>query len=151
MPTVYLVHTMNPKRYLLLLVLVLSSAGGDAFLSRGMKQIGEITVARWHDLLFAANNTWIALGISLLLVYFASYLSALSWADLSYIMPSNAFGNVLTALLAKFALHERIPVTRWAGIVLITFGVGFIARGPSLTLVHGATSETGPTRERPRP
>jgi drug/metabolite transporter (DMT)-like permease len=135
------IHTMNARRYLVLFILVMGSTLGDVFLSHGMKQVGRITVSRWHDLLFAATNPWIALGTLLLVVFMASYLAALSWADLSYIMPVTAFGNVLTALLAKFALHEQIPVARWAGILLITFGVGVIARGPSLTVRHGAAEE----------
>ena len=141
------IHSMTFMRYLVLLALVLGSTLGDACLSRGMKQIGRITASRWHDLLFAVTSPWIALGVALLLIYFASYLSALSWADLSYIMPTTAFGNVLTALAAKFFLHETIPVTRWAGILLITFGVGFVARGPSLTVTDNPTA--GPSEDVP--
>jgi len=37
------------------------------------------------------------------------------------------------ALLSRFWLHEPISLMRWAGIVLITIGVGFVAQGPSLT------------------
>jgi drug/metabolite transporter (DMT)-like permease len=37
------------------------------------------------------------------------------------------------ALLARFWLREPISLERWAGIVLITVGVGFVAQGPSLT------------------
>lgn len=129
------VDTMNARRYLVLLILVLGSTLGDVFLSHGMKQVGRITISRWHDLLFAITNPSIILGILLLLIFFASYLSSLSWADLSYLMPTTAFGTVLTALLARFTLLEHIPVTRWAGILLITFGVGFVARGPSLSVV----------------
>ncbi len=128
------VYSMNARRYLVLLVLVVGSTLGDAFLSRGMKDLGKITFSRWDDLLLAVTNPWVAGGTLLLVLFFTSYLSALSWADLSYIMPATAFGNVLTGLIARFALHERIPVTRWAGIFLITAGVGFIARGPSLTV-----------------
>ena len=76
---------------------------------------------------------WIAAGIALLIGFFASYLTALSWADLTYVLPATAFGNVIVALLAKFWLHETISWQRWAGIVLITVGVGFVAQGPSLT------------------
>ena len=43
--------------------------------------------------------------------------------------------------MARFDLHEQIPVARWAGILLITFGVGFIARGPSLTVTHGGAEK----------
>ena len=125
----------------MLLLLVLASTIGDGVLSRGMKQIGEISASRWHELLFAVMNPWVALGVSLLIIYFATYMSALSWADLSYIMPATAFGNVLTALFAKYALHEQIPFTRWLGILLITFGVGFVAKGPSLTVKPNANAD----------
>ena len=48
-------------------------------------------------------------------------------------LPATAFGNVIVALLSKFWLHEPISLARWAGIVLITIGVGFVAQGPSRT------------------
>jgi drug/metabolite transporter (DMT)-like permease len=37
------------------------------------------------------------------------------------------------ALLACTLLHERISLQRWAGILLIVAGVGFVAGGPSHT------------------
>jgi drug/metabolite transporter (DMT)-like permease len=40
------------------------------------------------------------------------------------------------AFLARFFLHEQISPMRWAGIFLIALGVGFVARGPSLTVAH---------------
>ncbi len=74
-------------------------------------------------------------GIFCLLGFFASYLTALSWADLTFVLPSTAFGYVVVALLGKFWLHEpgASSLYRWAGIVLIVCGVGFVANGPSLT------------------
>jgi len=79
------------------------------------------------------STTWIALGIALLIGYFASYLTALSWADLTYVMPATAFGNVIVELLARFWLHETISWQRWLGVLLITLGVGFVAQGPAST------------------
>ena len=73
------------------------------------------------------------MGIALLIGFFASYLTALSWADLTFVLPATALGNVIVALFARFWLHEAISLQRWAGIVLITVGVGFVANGPSLT------------------
>jgi drug/metabolite transporter (DMT)-like permease len=58
---------------------------------------------------------------------------ALSWADLTFVLPATAFGNVIVALLSRFWLHEAISIERWAGIVLITLGVSFVAQGPPLT------------------
>ena len=79
----------------------------------------------------AVFTPWIALGIALLIGYFASYLTALSWADLTYVMPATALGNVFVALLAHFWLRETISPLRWIGVVLITVGVGFVAQGPA--------------------
>lgn len=85
------------------------------------------------SLLAAVFTPWIALGIALLIGFFASYMTALSWADLTFVLPATAFGNVIVALLSRFWLHELISAERWAGIALITLGVGFVAHGPSLT------------------
>lgn len=128
------VHSMSFVRYVLLALIVLGSTLGDVYISKGMRQIGEISVRRWHDLIFAPLNPYVALGTALLFMFYISYLASLSWADLSYIMPATTFGYVLTALLAHFMLGERVSLTRWLGIVMISVGVGFIAGGPSLTV-----------------
>uniref|UniRef100_E6QI00 EamA domain-containing protein n=1 Tax=mine drainage metagenome TaxID=410659 RepID=E6QI00_9ZZZZ len=58
-------------------------------------------------------------------------------------MPTTAFGYVLIALLGRFWLHEHISAYRWAGILLITLGVGFVAHGPSLTEKANAGGVSG--------
>jgi drug/metabolite transporter (DMT)-like permease len=128
------VRSMNSVRYVTLVLIVLGSTLGDVYISKGMRQIGEISVRRWHDLLFAPLNAYVALGTALLMMFYISYLASLSWADLSYIMPATTFGYVLTALLAHFMLGEHVSITRWIGIAMISVGVGFIAGGPSLTV-----------------
>jgi drug/metabolite transporter (DMT)-like permease len=37
------------------------------------------------------------------------------------------------AFLSRFWLHEQISLARWAGIALITAGVGFVTQGPAYT------------------
>jgi drug/metabolite transporter (DMT)-like permease len=106
---------------------------GDTFLSRGMTRLPIITLSHPGSLIAAVFTPWIAMGIGLLICFFASYLTALSWADLTYVLPTTAFGNVIVALLSRFWLHEPISLQRWIGILLITVGVGFVAQGPSLT------------------
>ena len=106
---------------------------GDSCLSRGMSKLPAITLAHPLSLIAAVFTPWVGLGIALLIGFFASYLTALSWADLTFVMPAAGFGNVVMALLARFWLLEPISLERWAGIVLITVGVGFVAQGPSLT------------------
>jgi len=53
----------------------------------------------------------------------ASYMTVLSWADYSYVMPAGAFGYALLTLLAVVFLHENVSPRRWVGVVLICVGV----------------------------
>lgn len=102
-------------------------------LSHGMKQVGSISFHNFGSLVLAVTNPWVAVGIILLLAFFASYMNALSWADLTYVLPATSLGYVLLALVARFALHEQVSPLRWMGIALISGGVGFVAGGPSVT------------------
>jgi drug/metabolite transporter (DMT)-like permease len=110
---------------------------GDTCLSRGMRDLPAISLTHPGELIVslvsAVFTPRIAAGIVLLIGFFASYLTALSWADLTFVLPATAFGNVIVALLSRFWLHEPISTARWAGILLITVGVGFVAQGPSRT------------------
>ncbi len=124
---------LTPRQYLILGVVAISAPLGDSCLSRGMTHIPPISLAHPFALIGAVFTPWVALGILLLIGFFASYLTALSWADLTFVLPATAFGYVIIALLAKFWLQESISVERWAGILLITVGVGFVARGPART------------------
>ena len=124
---------LTSRQYLILGLVALCAPLGDTCLSRGMTYLPPITLAHPVSLVAAVFTPWIAVGITLLIGFFASYLTALSWADLTYVLPATAFGNVIVALLSRFWLREPISLQRWAGIVLITVGVGFVAHGPSLT------------------
>lgn len=124
---------MTFRKYLVLLAIVCFGSTGDALLSRGMRNIGEIHISNWTRAITAVFDPWVAAGIVCLIVFFGSYLAALSWADLTYVLPATAIGYVLLALLSKFFLHEQISLARWAGIAMITLGVGAVAGGPSVT------------------
>jgi drug/metabolite transporter (DMT)-like permease len=126
-------HKLLPRQYLILGFVALCAPLGDTCLSRGMTLVPPVTMAHPLSLVTAVFTPWIGIGIALLIAFFASYLTALSWADLTFVLPATAFGNVIVALFARFWLHEAISLERWAGIVLITVGVGFVANGPSLT------------------
>ena len=111
---------MNSRKYLVLAGVSIFAPVGDSLLSYGMKQVGNISLKNIPDLLLAIANPWVAAGIILLLGFFASYMSALSWADLTYVLPASSLGYVLLALIARFALHEQISLMRWLGIALWT-------------------------------
>ena len=121
---------MTSGKYFVLLGIAAFGAIGDTLLARGMKSFGAVAPSQIIRLLSAVLNPWVFLGIFFLLAFMSAYLSALSWADLTYVLPATAFGYVFIALIARFLLHEHISPVRWLGIVLITAGVGFVAGGP---------------------
>jgi len=124
---------MNLRRYLVLGVVTLTSAFGDTSLAVGMKRLGPISLAHPGALLSALHTPWVMVGVLLLLGFFASYLTALSWADLTFVLPATSLAYVAVAFLSKFWLHEQISIGRWFGIALITAGVGFVTQGPAFT------------------
>jgi drug/metabolite transporter (DMT)-like permease len=126
-------HTLTPQRYLILLAVMLTASVGDTLLSHGMSQVGPVDLHHLGLLFHALSNVYVIAGIVLLIGFFASYMTALSWADLTFVMPATAFGYVVVALLSRFWLHEHLSLYRWAGILLIVCAVGFVAGGPSRT------------------
>lgn len=144
---------MTFRKYLVLAGVTVFSPVGDALLNRGMKQLGEVSLHNLSSLIAATLNPWVACGILFLIAYFSSYMAALSWADLTYVLPATSLGYVLVALIAWIGFHEAISPTRWLGIVLITAGVGFVAAGPSITPAHEpgqpGTAETASRELRP--
>ena len=124
---------MTFRKYLVLAGVTVFAAAGDSMLSHGMKQTGGISLHHLQGVILAVRNPWVAGGIVLLLAFFASYTNALSWADLTYVLPATSLGYVLLAFVARFTLHEQVSPMRWMGIALISGGVSFVAGGPALT------------------
>ena len=123
---------MTFRRYLVLAAVAVFASCGDVCLARGMRGFGVVTTANWPQLFGIVLNPWVLTGICLLLLFFGTYLTALSWADLTYVLPATALSYVLMAFLAKLFLNEHVTVSRWLGIALITVGVGCVASGPAV-------------------
>jgi drug/metabolite transporter (DMT)-like permease len=126
-------QTLTLRRYVVLGVVTLASAFGDTFLAIGMKRLGPVSLTHPDALLSALRTPWVVSGVLLLLVWTACYLTALSWADLTFVLPATSLAYVAVAVLSRFWLHEQISPARWLGIALITAGVGFVTQGPAYT------------------
>jgi drug/metabolite transporter (DMT)-like permease len=115
-----------------LAVIILTSAFGNVLLSKGMKQLGDISHLAPGEMLAAAIgallNPWVAAGMVLLTVFFFSFLATLSWADLSYVLPATAPSYLLVAALSYWLLGEAVSPWRWLGTALIVAGVALVAR-----------------------
>ena len=126
-------NTLKLHQYLLLLGVMLSAPIGDSLLARGMRQVGQVDFRHLGLLWYALFNPYVDCGIVLLIGFFASYTTVLSWADLTFVTPATAGNYILVALLGHFLLHEHLPLTRLLGILLIMCAVGFVAGGPART------------------
>lgn len=124
---------MTLRKYLVLVGIILFGVTGDSLLKYGMSRTGSISLQHLSSIVLVVLNPWIALGILFLLGFFTSYMVALSWADLTYVLPATSLGYILLTLIAKFVLHENVTWTRWLGILFISAGVGFVTQGPALT------------------
>jgi len=131
-------HRLKPGQYAILVAIMLTASLGDTLLARGMSQIGAVDMHHLNLLWHALANPFIIGGIILLIGFFAAYMTALSWADLTFVMPATAFGYVVVALLSHFWLGEHLSWSRITGIALITCAVGFVASGPSRTEIDVA-------------
>lgn len=119
-------HRLRIKTLLTVLLMVACANTGDLMLKRGMLQIGAVQISPagiGHALLSTIHNPTIWLGILFLIGFTLCYMTAVSWADYSYVMPAGAFGYAITTVLAVVVLHESVTARRWIGVVLIVTGV----------------------------
>ncbi len=118
------------KTFVVIFIATLSAAIGEVLLSYGMRRNGEVDLSepsQWLDLITSVvRNPYVFAGVILLGVFFFLYLAALSWGDISYVMPLTAMSFIFVALMAKFLLNEDVSVYRWAGTVLIVIGIAFV-------------------------
>jgi uncharacterized membrane protein len=118
----------------LVLVLIAAALGGTGhvLLAKGMRPGGDMIEAPAHRLggmvKRAATNPWILFGVVLQAVFFFMYLTLLSRADVSKILPMTAVDYIVVALLAQLMLAEAVSAVRWAGIGLIVVGVFLVSR-----------------------
>jgi uncharacterized membrane protein len=114
------------KTLVMVLAMVVCANVGDLMLKRGMSQIGAVHLTAAglaHAFRLTVANGTIWVGILFLTGFMLSYMTVLSWADYSYVMPAGAFGYALLTLLAVIFLHESVSPRRWVGVVLICLGV----------------------------
>ncbi len=116
------------KTAIFIAIIVLTDAAGDVFLTKGMKQVDEISTINPRALLgigrrVITNKNFLS-GIFFFTITFVSFLIVLSWADLSLVFPAKSLVYVLSTLGAKFVLGETVTSQRWMGIILVCAGVG---------------------------
>ena len=114
------------KTLVMVLAMVVCANVGDLLLKRGMTQIGAVELtarAIAQTFRLTVTNATIWRAIFFLIGFMVSYMTVLSWADYSYVMPAGAIGYAALTFLAVVFLHESVSPRRWIGVVLICAGV----------------------------
>ena len=128
------------KSWICALVVIFSNVSGNFFLKRGM----PAELRGPFEYITVLFQPAVALGVVLLILWMASRMALLSWADLSYVLPVTSVGYVLVALAGRILLHEQITTRRWSGIALIMAGVALVSVGTApQTAARQARADAG--------
>lgn len=115
------------RELFLLIVIVVAGTGGELCVTRAMKEIGEVTdfrpaaLVRFVFRAFVVGWMWI--GIAMMTVAFFALLAALSFENVSFVVPVTALSYAAGAVGAVLFLRERISLQRWIGVLIVCGGV----------------------------
>ena len=113
--------------------IVASSTAGDVLLSRAMRQIGDVSELRRRQglgvvLKAVVTHPSFLLALCFMATAFFGLLLALSWDDVSLVVPaSTSLSYVTNAFAASLFLHERVDRRRWMSALLVCAGVAVLA------------------------
>jgi drug/metabolite transporter (DMT)-like permease len=120
------------KTVIVMLLAVTAGTIGDIFLTKGMKELGDVSAMNLKGIMNAAfqalTSPKLVFGTVMLAVFFFLWLAVLSWEDLSVALPMQALNYVLVAFLSQYFLGEVVTPMRWAGTVLVCVGVILITK-----------------------
>jgi drug/metabolite transporter (DMT)-like permease len=118
------------KIVLILVFALLFEAVGVVFLSKGLREIGEVsrlTISEVTALILrGAQNPSLLLGVLFEAIFFGALLYLLSQRDVSLIWPLTSLGFVITAIAARWFLNEQVSPVRWIGVILIVLGAALV-------------------------
>lgn len=143
------------KLILVLLVGLVLEAIGVVFLSRGLKEIGEMQTVSAGEIIRlvgqGVTNRHILVGVALEAVFFGCLLFLMSHGDVSFVWPLTALGFVLTTLAAKFWLAEKVVPLRWFGVLMIVVGAGIITYTEKSKKLEEPAPPSNPAPKAPAP
>lgn len=114
-------------------MIVAASTAGDVLLSHSMKLVGDVSeLWKRHGILKVVvrvlSTPTFFLGLLAMGLAFYSLLFALSWGDLSLVVPTSAsLTFVANAFAARIFLHERVGRRRLLAALLVAGGVALMA------------------------
>lgn len=115
------------------MLIVFVGTGGELFVSRAMKSIGEVTDFRPHSIARVVGRAMMLkrmwMGITLMAIAFFALLAMLSLSKVSFVFPSTALSYAAGALGGHWFLGERVTPQRWLGVCFVCVGVVLVFLG----------------------
>ena len=120
------------KTLVIVLIAAVLGGTGHVFLAKGMRPVGDLIEAPSDRIggmvTRAISNPWLIVGVVLQAGFFFIYLTLLTRADVSLVLPLTAIDYIVVAVLAQYLLGEIVTPVRWAGMGLIVAGVGLLSK-----------------------
>ena len=121
------------REFIFYLLIIGAGTGGELCVSRAMKTVGEVKdfrpAALMGVLVRALGVPWMWIGLGLMGTAFFALLGALSMENVSVVVPVTALSYAGGALGGKLFLSEKVSPRRWAGVLLVCFGVALVIIG----------------------
>ncbi|MBH8566845.1 EamA family transporter [Nostoc sp. CENA67] len=115
---------MTPQEFILLLMSVLASIGGQFFLKAGALKLGRVHVGNAvSHIISIITIPELLIGLTCYALGALAYILLLTRVNLSVAGPSVSLVYVFSVLLGYFIFKETIPLTRLVGLSLIVSGV----------------------------
>jgi drug/metabolite transporter (DMT)-like permease len=115
-------------------VLVLASTAADVLMSKALRHNGDLMEVFRHSGILATvkkifRNPRMLSAIAFMALGFFTLLFALSWGDVSLVVPASAsLTFVSNAVAARIFLKENVDRRRWTAAVLVCVGVALLAQ-----------------------
>jgi len=115
------------------ILIVFVGTGGELFVSRAMKSIGEVTDFRPHSIARVVGRAMLLkrmwMGITLMAIAFFALLAMLSLSKVSFVFPSTALSYAAGAIGGRMFLGEQVTKQRWIGVCFVCVGVVLVFLG----------------------
>ena len=121
------------RQLILFALIVIAGTGGELFVSRAMKVVGQARSFKPREMVKFILRTlrvpWMWVGVGMMAVAFFALLAALSIFDVSFVVPVTALSYVAGAFGSAAFLGEHVSRRRWLGVVLVAIGVTLVCLG----------------------
>lgn len=104
---------------------------GDLFMAKLLRPYENFQLQRLSQLqelalqILGSHTFWLA--ITCFLAFFITWLSVLSYEELSFALPLTSITYILNAFLAGPILGEHVSPMRWLGTIIIGIGVVIVS------------------------